>query len=230
MKLFVAHDYWLGSNLLRTSKGSTKHLDFLGLKAGDLEALETQKLGQKESPKILAAYNLQTWEFETTPVEGALLSCWPNEHCRLGIAAKASTFSTFSPLPNYPLSLDHLPTFTNALTNDRLELRFPLHNYPLSQDNLPTFSNVNDNLELKFPLHNYLLSQARPFPTFFFKTKMTNQNPLSQSNLQSTTTLLYRDISPQCEIICLLFCSRRCDIVTLENIASICNKALLTKR
>ena len=167
VKLFVARDYWLGSNFHRASEGSIKNLDFLGLKAGDLEALEAQKLGQKESPKILATYNLQTWEFETTPVEGALLSCWPNEHCRLGIAAKASTFSTFSPLPNYPLSLDHLPIFTNALTNDRLELRFPLPNYPLSRDHLLTFSNVKDNLELRFPLPNYLFPKPDLFPLFF---------------------------------------------------------------
>ena len=173
MKLFVARDYWLGSNFHRASEGSTKNLDFLGLKAGDLEALEAEKLAQKESPKILAPYNLQTWEFETTPVEGALLSCWLNEHCRLGIAAKASTFSTFSPLPNYPLSLDRLPTFTNALTNDRLELRFPLPNYPLSRDHLLTFSNVKDNLELRFPLPNYLFPKPTLFP-LFFQIKMTN--------------------------------------------------------
>ena len=197
MKLFVARDYWLGSNFHRASEGSTKNLDFLGLKAGDLEALEAQKLGQKESPKILAPYNLKTWEFETTPVEAALLSCWPNEHCRLGIAAKASTFSTFSPLPNYPLSQDHLPIFTNALTNDRLELRFPLPNYPLSRDHLffffkckrqlrtkipspqlsfiprsPFFFKCKRPLRTKIPAPQLSFSQANPFPTFF-QIKMT---------------------------------------------------------
>ena len=132
------------------------------------------EVGPEGIPKdtsTLQSSNLGVWDNTCWRCSAVLLAerTLPTGDCR-------ESFHLLHIFPSPQLSfIPWSPShFTNALTNDRLELRFPLPNYPLSRDHLFFFFKCKRQLRTKIPSPQLSFSQARPFPTLFFQIKMTN--------------------------------------------------------